>query len=400
MERAQAVKRRTLLLAPAAALAADLPPKAVALELGPEQTIARGVPWPYLVQLRDGTSIVLAHVGWPPGGKHPIHYTAISRDGRRTWQEWKPGPGQGAGPITEGTAVELRNGTLLVFNVHAEHKGNKLFETDFWSSRDSYRRLDGPRPFRFTVPEAETQGKDDRGETISRLYFRRSVIELPNGDLLACAYGRFEADKAPVEYLGAMTKMRSFALRSSDGGANWKLVATIAADPVEQEGPAEPAMVQLTRGPLQGRILCVFRTGRENPIYQCESDDEGRTWTRPYPLSWQYSRYGRRRDLVGTDPDIIEMSDGTLAMSYGHKPDYEDHGNFLAFSVDQGRTWTQETRLSSSVTMAYTGLREVAPGELFVVYTTSEITDSSAYRDAVFTTVGRSIRVKRLPVRR
>jgi hypothetical protein len=81
-----------------------------------------------------------------------------------------------------------------------------------------------------------------------------------------------------------------------------------------------------------------------------------------------------RRDLVGTDPDIIEMSDGTLAMSYGHKPDYEDHGNFSAFSVDQGRTWTQETRLSSSVTMAYTGLREVAPGELFVVYTTSEIT--------------------------
>ena len=86
------MKRRTLLLAPATALAADLPPKAVALELGPEQTIARGVPWPYLVQLRDGTSIVLAHVGWPPGGKHPLHYMAISRDGRRTWREWKPGP--------------------------------------------------------------------------------------------------------------------------------------------------------------------------------------------------------------------------------------------------------------------------------------------------------------------
>lgn len=378
----------------AASSAADLPLKPLQITLGSEQTIARGVPWPYLVQLRDGTTIVLAHVSWPKGGKYPIHYTAVSRDGRKTWQEWKPTAGQGAGPITEGTSVELRDGTLLVFNVHAEHKGGKLFETNFWSSRDSYRSLQGPQQFRFTVREAETQGKDDRGEPISRLYFRRSAIELPGGDLLACAYGRFETDKAPVEYLGVMTKMRSFLLRSNDRGVTWKYISTIAADPVEQEGPAEPALVQLTQGALKGRLICVVRTGRENPIYQCESDDEGRTWTRAYPLSWQYSRYGRRREIVGADPDLIEMSDGTLVMSYGHKPDYEDHGNFLAFSVDQGRSWTQETRLSSTVTMAYTGVREVAPGELYVVYTVSDLHDSSGYRDATFTTVGRSVKVK------
>jgi hypothetical protein len=389
------MKRRSLLLAPAAALGAELPAQPLVVLPGAEQTIARGVPWPYLVQLRDGTSVVLAHVGWPKGGKYPTVYTAISRDGRRSWQEWKPGPGQGAGPITEGTAVELRNGTLLVFDVHAEHQGNKVFAANSWSSRDSFRTLSGPRPFRFTVTEAETEGRDDRGERISRLYFRRSVVELPGGDLLACAYGRFGSDKAPVEYLGAMTKMRSFVLRSADGGQNWRYIATIAADPVEQEGFAEPALVQLTRGPLRGRLVCVLRTGRENPLYQCESDDEGRTWTRPYPLFWQYSRYGRRRELAGTDPDIVEMSDGTLAMSYGHKPDYEDHGNFVAFSVDQGRSWTQQTRLSSSVTMAYTGVREVAPGELFVVYTTSDSQDSTAYQQAIFTTVGRSITVRR-----
>ena len=90
------------------------------------------------------------------------------------------------------------------------------------------------------------------------------------------------------------------------------------------------------------------------------------------------------------------MADGTLAMSFGHKPDYEDHGNFLAFSVDQGRSWTQVTRLSSSVTMAYTGVREVAPGELYVVYSVSDLDDSSGYRDATFSTVGRPVFVKRL----
>jgi hypothetical protein len=379
----------------AAAQAAELPLKPLAVSLGVEQTIAPGVPWPYLVQLRDGTTILLAHVRWPKGGKYPIHYTAVSHDGRKTWQEWKPAPDQGAGPITEGTAVELRDGTLLVFNVHVEHIGGKVFETNFWSTRDSYRTLSGPRKFKFSMPEAETEGKDDRGEPISRLYLRRSAIELDNGDLLASVYGRFESDKAPVEYLGAMTKMRSLLVRSTDRGATWTYVSTISADPVGQEGAAEPAIVRLTRGPLKGRLICVLRTGRENPIYQCESDDEGRTWTRAYPLSWQYSRYGRRREIAGTDPDIIEMSDGTLAMSYGHKPDYEDHGNFVAFSMDQGRSWIQETRLSSSVTAAYTGIREVAPGELYVVYSVSGAIDSAAYRDTVFTTVGRTVAVKR-----
>jgi hypothetical protein len=238
-------------------------------------------------------------------------------------------------------------------------------------------------------------GKDDRGEPVSRMYVRRSMLELESGDLLACAYGRFESDKAPVEYLGVMSKMRSLLLRSSDRGATWKYISTIASEPVEQEGAGEPVLVRLSRGPLKGRLICLLRTGRENPIYQCESDDEGRTWTRAYPLSWQYSRYGRRREIAGTDPDIIEMADGTLVMSFGHKPDYEDHGNFLAFSLDQGQSWTEVTRLSSTLTMAYTGVREVKPGELYVVYSVSDTIDSLAYRNATFSTVGRSVSVSR-----
>jgi hypothetical protein len=81
-------------------------------------------------------------------------------------------------------------------------------------------------------------------------------------------------------------------------------------------------------------------------------------------------------------------------MSYGHKPDYRDHGNFLIFSVDQGQTWVQETRLSSTITMAYTGVREIAPGRLFVVYTTTDETQVTAYRKARFTTVGREVSVR------
>ena len=127
-------------------------------------------------------------------------------------------------------------------------------------------------------------------------------------------------------------------------------------DPVEQEGFGEPVMIQLRNGPRAGRLICQMRTGRETPIYQCESDDEGKTWTKAYPLQWMYSRFGRSRPIVGTDPDLIEMQDGTLVMAFGHKPDYQEHGNYLAFSVDHGQSWTQVVPISSTVTRAYCGV--------------------------------------------
>ncbi|MFN7924475.1 MAG: kelch repeat-containing protein [Bryobacteraceae bacterium] len=382
--------RRTW-LATAAAAPLLAQSRRLRVELGPEQVIAPGVPWPYLAQLRDGATILFGHIRWPKGGRYPIHYTAISRDGRKTWTEWKPGPGQGDGPITEGSHVELRDGRLLVFDVHAEHTGNKRFAKSYWVSKDSYRTLEGPFEFSFSMPEADDGGVDDRGEPVNRIYVRRSVIELPGGDLLACAYGRFKADKMPVEYLASMSKHRSMLLRSSDHGKTWRYVSTITSEPAGQEGLGEPVLVQLTKGPNKGRLICLLRAGRENPIYQCESDDEGVTWTRAWPLRWRYSRFGREHEIVGTDPDVVEMSDGTLAMSYGHKPDFEDHGNFVAFSTDHGQTWGEVVRLSSSVTMAYTGLREVRPGELYVVYSVSDAVQSAGYRDAKFTTVGRSV---------
>jgi hypothetical protein len=192
-----------------------------------------------------------------------------------------------------------------------------------------------------------------------------------------------------------MYKTRSFLLRSTDQGKTWKHISNIAAGPVEQEGFGEPVMVQLKQGPYSGRLICQMRTGRETPIYQCESDDEGKTWTRPYSLEWRFSRFGRARPIVGTDPDLIEMQDGTLAMSFGHKPDYDDHGNYVAFSSDHGRSWEHVRQISTTVTVAYTGLREVAPGELFVVYTTSNAHTSDEFRTAKVNTMGRSVRVHR-----
>lgn len=390
------VRRRafTASMVGAALHGADAPKPQLRVTLGSEQLIAPGVPWPYLFQSREGTTVVFGHVRWSEGGKYPIHFTTRSFDARRTWQEQKQSQERGHGPITEGSAVQLRDGRILLFDVHAEHVGNKRFGANFWVSTDAFRTLQGPHPYSFSLPEAEVNSHDDRGAPISRMYVRRSILELPGGDLLASAYGHFESDKVPTEYAPKMNKMRSFVLRSPDTGKTWRYVSTIASDPVEQEGFGEPVFVRLSQGPHAGRILCLMRTGRENPIYQSESDDEGKTWSKAWPLSWAYSRYGRSRPIVGVDPDITEMRDGTLVMSFGHKPDYREHGNYLAFSVDQGKSWTDVTPISSTVTMAYTGVREVAPGELFVVYTTSDA-DAANYRGAKFNMMGRAVRVQR-----
>lgn len=380
-------------LAGAPLIAADAAKPSLRIELGPEQLVAPGVRWPYLFQAREGATLLLGHVNWPPGGKYPIPYTARSFDGRKTWQEWKLSPEYGKGPITEGSSVQLRDGRILLFDVHAEHMGNKRFEAGYWISKDGLRTLEGPRRYSFVLPQAEIHSYDDRGEPVSRIYVRRSILELPDGSLLATAYGHFEKDKLATEYAPKMMKTRSFLLRSADGGDHWDYVSTIASDPVEQEGFGEPVMARLRHGPRAGRLICHMRTGRENPVYQCESDDEGRTWTRAYPLVWTYSRFGRSRPIVGADPDLIEMGDGTLAMSFGHKPDYQEHGNYLAFSMDHGQSWSAVTPLSHTMTVAYTGVREVAPGELFVVYTT---TDSPGnYYSTKFNTMGRSVFVRR-----
>ena len=377
---------------------------ALKVEMGAEQVVAPpgAGGWPYLFQTAEGNTVVYSHLGWPKNSLIPDVSTTRSFDGRKTWEVWKPSEAQGSGPITEGSMVQLKDGRILVFNTHVYHQANQVYLGKRWVSHDGWKTLSGPEEVRYVVPQGSTEDRfDDRGVKIPpRLNVRRSILQLPNGDLVATAYGRFKGmTLIPVEYQPKMNQSNAYLLRSSDEGKNWVYVSTIAEPPIEQEGAGEPVLVQLKHGKHAGRLICQVRTGRENPIYQSESDDEGKTWTKPHALSWVYSRFGRTRPIVGTDPDLIEMSDGTLVMSYGHKVDFMANGNFLAFSLDQGATWTCETQLSSTMTIAYTGVREVSPGTLFVVYTTTDVTGNENYRivseGRKFTTVGRTIRVRK-----
>ncbi len=173
-----------------------------------------------------------------------------------------------------------------------------------------------------------------------------------------------------------MNKFRSLLLKSQDRGRNWSLVSTIAVDPaVGEEGFNEPALVRLTQGKHRGRLIALLRTGNNkarwpNPLYQTESDDEGKTWSKPRPPAFD-----------GASPHLVGMSNGILVAGFGWRTKESwqrgvsgprrlgpEHGNYLAFSLDQGATWSQVTRLTREPSRCYVTVRELETTRLFVVY--------------------------------
>jgi len=360
---------------------------------------------PYLFQSVHGTLVLQAQVSRKiayPG----LWKTVRSGDRGQSWQSWTPTRAQGEGPFTEGNIAQLKDGSILVLEWIARGPdSNGYFTGNVWESQDDWLTLDGPYPARMYIPEGKG-GVDDGGDAIAGIFLHRSLLEMPDGDLLTTAYGWFEEDSTPSAYQPKMNKTRSILLRSSDRGRNWALVSTIAVDPrVGEEGFNEPVLLRLTQGPQKGRLIVLMRTGRITPVYQTESDDEGKTWTKPHPLAFN-----------GVNPDLIEMQSGLLVAGFGWRtmaesdrkivPKHEyrkdpkaqgveeapgqepsvdpNRGNYLAFSLDQGSTWAQVTKVTAGRNGDYVTVREVQPDNLLLVYDNEK-------KEAV----GRYIRVRR-----
>ncbi|OGV68568.1 MAG: hypothetical protein A2269_01340, partial [Lentisphaerae bacterium RIFOXYA12_FULL_60_10] len=322
------------------------------VRVGAERIVLTDGLQPFMFRSRRGTIFLQSQLTAPPGFKavavnviprDGIGGNVISRDNGRTWQRWHPKAWSKRQPYFEGAYTQLRDGTILLMEWIAgmtKHPGK--FEARLWESADDLKTLRGPIIAPVDLPQAKAGGYDDGGRPYSGVTFHRTILELPHGDLLAAVYCWFKEDETPCPYQPRMCKFRCVALRSSDRGHHWRYASTIAVDPkTGEEGFDEPVMIRLSRGPRAGRLICLMRTGSiDCPIHQVDSDDEGRTWSRPRPLAFH-----------GVDPDLVEMSDGTLACSFGWRTERwtearppAKHGNYVIFSRDQGRTWAGLTR--------------------------------------------------------
>ncbi len=359
---------------------------------------------PYLFCTAQGTLFCQAQMHALPfnsKGKrvYPVRIgTAISRDRGLTWTPWTHEANHDD-VFIEGGAVQCADGTIVMLDTFIVSGGQADHGVgEIWRSRDDLRTLDGPATADFYLPTVRYTGStEDDGRPYNYARAHRSIVAMPNGDLITTVYGHFAGDTARSAYLVSMEKFRTTVVRSRDQGATWAYLATVAVDPgVGTEGFCEPVLVRVSQGPHAGRLLCLMRTGRD--LYGAHSDDDGLTWSRPLPQQfpgidlYATEKWAARFDATPTstklptpemigsivDPDLIEMQNGLLVCAVGVRiPNREyrhnwrspENGNYLAFSRDGGDSWTEVAQfLSGMPTTQYMGIREVAPDLLYVVY--------------------------------
>lgn len=144
-------------------------------------------------------------------------------------------------------------------------------------------------------------------------------------------------------------------VRSRDRGMTWREISVIAEDrlhgnPLDwmgDEGPSEAGMVRLA----DGQLYVVFRTG--DYLGETWSQDDGADWNPPVNLHNK-----------GVAPRIRRLACGALACTFGRPGPLS-----IMFSADgTGRSWTHITKIFDGMSTRYTGLAEITPGKLFVVY--------------------------------
>src|SRR5579859_513273 len=261
-------------------------------------------------------------------------YTSIirSRDGG---QSWDPQSYQVVLPATElignwdSAIAQLADGSLLINLCQTgffkrgmswdapQYDASEFMTLKTWLGTAVLKSTDDGHSWSAPIPVNTAPMK--MGST------RVAAMQLPDGGILLPLYGRMDGTfygmREPVgEY------MRSYFVRSDDGGNNWEHFTTIAYDPAHVVGYAEPAPLLLK----DGRIVVLMRvhhrpTHRPDNIYQVVSDDGGYTFSRP-----------RRLNLWGYPGQLINLRDGRVLFTYGYRRD--EFGVKACISED-GVTW-------------------------------------------------------------
>jgi hypothetical protein len=362
---------------------------------------------PSMLCTRSGTLIVQSQLSKKPYPQKRIFYpyavsTVISRDGGKEWNEFKLKEGDN-GVNIEGGVIQLKDGTILALETYVT-PGEKpgTGEGLLYFSKDDWRTLEGPVNITFNIPGANFYGSsDDGGRPHAAMRLHRRIIELPNGDLLTTIYGWLDGDNEPSGYTPSMKKTRVMLFRSTNKGRHWDLVSTVAVDPtVGTEGFGEPVLACINHGKHKGRLICQIRTGRD--LYEAISDDGGLTWSKAKPRvfadldvykteNWVEMFKGIKRkgipieenpnEIIGAvvDPELLELRSGILVAAFGVRiparacwtnPKHPWNGNYLAFSLDQGETWSHVVRLTTGIfTTHYMAVEETPEdNNIFIAY--------------------------------
>jgi len=181
------------------------------------------------------------------------------------------------------------------------------------------------------------QRSRDAGQTWSRAHelvpgdrggrgaVKNKPIQLTSGDWVA---------GASIE---AWRRWDSFIDRSPDGRTDWVAGEKIETDPGDFSGKG---LIQPTLWESAPGIVHALFRSTDGRIHRSDSEDDGRTWSRAYPIDIPNNNSGL---------DLVRLTNGTLALVCNPVA-----GNWAArtplsllLSVDNGRTWPQRIEIET-----------------------------------------------------
>jgi photosystem II stability/assembly factor-like uncharacterized protein len=285
----------------------------------------------------------------PEGNLGGASAFCVSKDGGKTWSRRVL-----EGPLFSAAQRDPESdGSMMGLSFHlfpSDLGGTNVFETTLTEISDHAQVITHRSGIRVSLPEApettrvEQSSGGGRTTEVPDMVFHGSILDSLDGGLLASMYGTFQGEKSS----------RVILAQSRDKGRTWSYLSTIAQAKerwpgMGNDGACEPGIVRLA----DGRLFCIMRTGSDGLMYQTWSADDGKSWEKPVPSG-----------VKGVDPQLRLMENGVLACSYGRPGPVT-----LMFSRDgTGKTWSNITPIFNEMSTRYTGLIEVAPNRLLLVY--------------------------------
>lgn len=314
-----------------------------------------------LIRLQNGELLVTAREATEHIARDGDVIMLRSRDQGKTWGEKQVISSVKNLDEREGCGIQLKDGTIIVAVFYnALYRDNNDYQWDWANkvkfgagkqhlgtfiitSRDNGRTWSQPNHISTKgMPFTDIEGPAD------------APIEMPDGSILLPVMG--------YNVRGDIHNEAAVMLKSTDKGATWTYLSTMAEDPGGKLGHfQEPGIVRTKTG----RIVAAIRNqGQDNAIWTTWSDDDGKTWT---PV--------KQSPMIGHPADLIQLADGRLLCTYGQRSArHNDPGGIRAtFSNDNGETWQvdQEVTLRQdflNMDIGYPESMQLADGRILTVY--------------------------------